>query len=48
MKTQHGAANLKDHPSVYAEWSKYGDSIGAKVVNAVGCLGEYDYVVIVD
>ena len=46
--TQQGVVNLKDHPSVYAEWSKYGGSIGAKVVNAVGCLGEYDYVVLVD
>jgi uncharacterized protein with GYD domain len=46
--TQEGAANIKQHPAVYADWGRFADSIGAKVVCAVGCFGEYDYVVIAD
>ena len=46
--TQEGATNIKEHPAVYSDWLRYGDTIGAKVVSAVGCFGEYDYVFIVD
>ncbi len=46
--TQEGAANIKEQPAVYADWGRFADTIGAKVVSAVGCFGEYDFVLIVD
>ncbi len=46
--TQQGAAKIREHSSAYAEWGSFGETIGAKVVCAVACFGEYDYVVVVD
>lgn len=46
--TDKGAANLSGHAATYAKWNSFGESIGAKVVSAVACFGEYDYVVLVD
>ena len=46
--TQQGAINLRDHSSVYAAWNTFADSIGASVICAVACFGDYDYVVVCD
>ena len=46
--TEQGAAKLKEHASGYAEFASYAESLGAKVVTAVACFGQYDYVVVAD
>ena len=46
--TEQGAAKIKDQSSGYADYGNYAESLGAKVVTAVVCFGQYDYVVVVD
>ena len=46
--TEQGATKIKDHSSGFTEYSSYAESLGAKVVTAVACFGQYDYVVVVD
>jgi len=46
--TQEGAAKIREISSDYAKWRSFAESIGAKVVCAAACFGQYDYVVVVD
>ena len=46
--TQQGATRIKDQASGYAEYGSYAESLGAKVVTAVACFGQYDYVLVLD
>ena len=46
--TPSGAAKIRNLGPEYATWKNFVDSRGAKIVCAVACFGEYDYVVLVD
>lgn len=46
--TQEGAAKLRNLAPEYAKWSGFVESLGAKIVCATACFGEYDFVVVVD
>lgn len=46
--TPEGAAQIRNQAPVYGKWKGFVESLGAKVVCAVACFGEYDYVTVVD
>ncbi len=46
--TREGAAKIRDLGSSYTTWKNYAESIGAKIVCAAACFGEYDFAVVAD
>jgi uncharacterized protein with GYD domain len=46
--TRDGAAKIRNLGPEYGKWSSFVESLGAKVMCAAACFGEYDFVVVVD
>jgi|GraSoiStandDraft_55_1057291.scaffolds.fasta_scaffold625041_1 uncharacterized protein with GYD domain len=46
--TQNGAAKIRDLGSEYNKWRNFVESLGAKIVCAAACFGEYDFAIMVD
>jgi|SRR6185312_8550773 len=46
--TREGAGKIRDLASEQAKGQQYGESLGAKILCAVACFGEYDFVYIAE
>ena len=46
--TREGTTKIRELAPEFAKWKGFVESLGAKIVCAVACFGEYDFVVIVD
>ena len=46
--TREGATKIRDLGSSYNTWRSFVESLGAKIVCAAACFGEYDFAVVVD
>jgi len=46
--TQNGAGKIRDVGTEYTKWRSFVESLGAKIVCAAACFGEYDFAVMVD
>lgn len=46
--TRDGAAKIRNLAPEYGKWRSFVQSLGAKVIYAAACFGEYDFVVVVD
>ena len=42
--TREGAGKIRDLAAEYSKVRKYNESLGAKILCAVACFGEYDFV----
>jgi uncharacterized protein with GYD domain len=46
--TREGAAKIRELGSTYTTWRGFAESLGAKIVCAAACFGEYDFATVVD
>lgn len=46
--TAAGTAKIRNLGPEYGTWRSFVESVGGKILCAVACFGEYDYVVVVD
>jgi len=46
--TREGTTKIRNLAPEYAKWRTFVESLGAKIVCAAACFGEYDYVTVVD
>jgi uncharacterized protein with GYD domain len=46
--TAKGAANIKDFKRSLGEFRKLQEELGVKIITSYACLGEYDFVSIID
>jgi uncharacterized protein with GYD domain len=46
--TREGTAKIRDLAPEFAKWKGFVESLGAKILCAAACFGEYDYITIVE
>ena len=46
--TREGAAKIRELGNSYNTWKGFSESLGAKIVCAAACFGEYDFAVVAD
>ena len=46
--TGQGASKIRELGSSYSTWRSFAESLGAKIVCAAACFGEYDFAVVAD
>lgn len=46
--TREGAAKIRELGGSYNTWRSFAESLGAKIVCAAACFGEYDFAAVVD